>query len=168
MDKLVNNYTGVLLNPDNIKLHRFYFDEMCRLIGIKCVYRAPRENKHYDGYGELDSFFYEPQIISCIYEENISQKTMKKLGWNSELVDGEIVVSVSYDTFKLQKGSIIILPGAIDNTEGRMFRVLEISNIAIYPASFTCKLGPLWTSTFESSQLDHKHDNFNLLTEEED
>lgn len=167
MDTLENNYTGVLLNPDNIKLHRFYFKEMCRLIGIKCLYRAPRDDKHYDGYGELDSFFYEPQVIECIYEQNIPQKTMRKLGWNSELTEGELVLSVAYDTFKIQKGALFIIPSAIDGAKGRVFQVQEISAISIYPASLTCKVCPLFVSTFEKSQLDHKNNNFSLLSEEE-
>lgn len=163
-----DNYTGILLNPDNIKLNRFYFTEMCRLVGIKCLYRAPREDKHYDGYGELDTFYYEPQPIECIYEQNPNPKTMRKLGWNAELEENELIISVPYDTFRLQEGSVFILPSAYDNTEGRVFRVIEISGIAIYPASLTCKIGPLWKSTFEESQLDHKQDDFNLLAEEED
>lgn len=41
----MDNKYGILLN-DNIKLHRIYFKEMCKLIGIKVVYRAPRPDKH--------------------------------------------------------------------------------------------------------------------------
>ena len=163
-----NNYTGILLNPDNIKLNRFYFEEMCRLLGIRCIYRAPREDKHYNGYGELDTYFYDAQYVDCIYEENPSPKTMKKLGWNSELEEGQLIISVPYDLFKLQTGAMIILPSPYDKTEGRAFRILEISSIAIYPASLTCKIGPLWKSTFDKSQLDHRDNDFNLLAEEED
>ena len=165
---LTNNYTGLLLNPDNIKLNRFYFQEMCRLIGIKCIYRAPREDKNYNGYGELDSFYYEPQLIECIYDEHPNQKTMKKLGWVTELEEQEAIIHVAYDTFKLQVGSIFIMPSAYDNTEGRIFRVLDISSIAIYPSSVTCKIGPLWKSTFEKTLLNHTDNNFSLLAEEEE
>ena len=44
---------GVLLNGNNIKLHRNYFKQMVKLIGINVIYRQPMENKTWDGYGEL-------------------------------------------------------------------------------------------------------------------
>ena len=47
------NY-GVLLTPD-ILLHRKYFEEMVKLIGINVIYKAPRKDKHYSDYGEIES-----------------------------------------------------------------------------------------------------------------
>ena len=38
-----NEKYGLLLNS-NIKLHRQYFREMCRLLGINVLYRAPLPN----------------------------------------------------------------------------------------------------------------------------
>lgn len=75
-----NKDTGLLLNASNIKLHRQYFSEMVKLIGIQVLYRAPREGKTYNGYGELDTFYYEPIKIGCIFNEHPTQWTMKKLG----------------------------------------------------------------------------------------
>lgn len=72
--------TGLLLNKHNIELNRMYFKQMTDLLGIKVLYRAPREGKDYNGYGELDSYYYEPIIESCIFDEHPTQKTMKKLG----------------------------------------------------------------------------------------
>ena len=43
-----------LLLTDDIKLHRNWFKEMCKLIGIKVIYRAPRPDKHYTTYAEID------------------------------------------------------------------------------------------------------------------
>ena len=80
-----NKDTGLLLDKQNIELQRFYFEELVRLKGINLIYRAPRENKSYNGYGELDTFFYDPIVVGCIFEEHPNQWTMKKLGWNSEL-----------------------------------------------------------------------------------
>lgn len=42
---------GKLLTPD-IKLHRKYFDEMVKLLGIQVIYRAPRKDKHWTNYAE--------------------------------------------------------------------------------------------------------------------
>lgn len=161
--------TGLLLNPTNIKLHRQYFKEMVRLIGINVQYRAPREDKHYSGYGELDSFFYEPITIGAIYDEHPSQKTMKKLGWNAELQKEPIIISVPYDTPKVQSGALIELPSGLDGAESRLFRILRMSNISIYPASITCEIGPMWANTMEKDEVDNfQKSNFNLLSEEEE
>lgn len=160
--------TGILLNPVNIKLHREYFEEMTRLIGIQVIYRAPRENKTYNGYGELDTYFYEPTLTGCIFQEHPSQWTMKKLGWNSEVSEGASLIDVPYDLPRLQRGALFIIPSGIDNAEGRLFRVERMKTEAVYPASITCEIFPVWASEFEQSQLDFSKDNFNLLSDEEE
>ena len=75
--------TGFLLNPNNIKLQREYFEQMCRTIGIFVIHRAPRPDKTYNGYGELDSFYYEPTRTGCIFDEHPTIWTMRKMGWNA-------------------------------------------------------------------------------------
>lgn len=163
-----NKDTGLLLNSNNIKLHRKWFEEMTNLLGIKVLYRAPRPNKHYDGYGELDSFYYEPEVIGCIFEEHPTQKTMRKLGWNAELSTELSIIHVPYDLKELQKGALFIIPSGLDNAQGRVFRVVEMSTISVYPASITCQIGPVWENTFENSQFVFNDKNFNLLVEDED
>lgn len=160
--------TGLLLNPNNIKLHRQYFSQMTKLLGINVIYRAPREGKSYSGYGELESFYYEPILVGCIFNEHPNQWTMKKLGWDSELQEGVSLITVPYDLDRLQVGALFIVPSGIDNTEGRVFRVLRMSTISVYPASIVCEIAPVWKNTFESAQFDHKLDNFSVLAEEVD
>lgn len=160
--------TGILLNPTNIKLQRKYFEEMVKLLGIIVIYRAPRENKHYNGHGELDSFYYEPIKVGCIFDEHPNQWTMKKLGWASELQESVSIIHVPYDVPKLQSGSLFIVPSGLDDAKGRLFRVTTMSSIAVYPASIACQIGPVWETKFEDSQLTHKNDDFNLLTTDED
>lgn len=70
---------GLLLTPD-IKLHRKYFEEMTKLLGIKVVYRAPRTDKHYTTYTEIDSNFEKAEVIGCIFDEHPEQQTLKKMG----------------------------------------------------------------------------------------
>lgn len=36
---------GILLREKNIKLQRYYFDQVVKLIGIQCIYRAPIDGK---------------------------------------------------------------------------------------------------------------------------
>lgn len=161
--------TGLLLDPENIKLHRLYFSQMCQLLGIKVLYRAPIDSsKQYNGYGELDSHYLPAISVNCIWDEHPSEKTMKKLGWNTELADTTAVIHVPYDLQGLQAGCLFIIPSGLDNTTGRVFKVLRMTNIAIYPASISCELGPMLKNTDEKSTIqDFKHTNFNLLEGEE-
>lgn len=159
-----SNY-GILLNTD-IKLHRQWFIEMCNLIGIKVIFRAPLPNKTYNGYGELNSFFNLPKLVGCIFEEHPSQQTMKKLGWVSELQESSSIIHVPYDLEGLQQGALFIIPSGIDNAVGRLFRVVKLTNSIIYPASIVCEIVPEFESEFEQSNLTYKHSNFNLLNED--
>lgn len=164
-----NKDTGLLLNPQNIKLQRLYFKQMLDLHGLRVLYRAPRESKEYDSRGELDTNYYEPIPIKCIYNENPTQQTMKKMGWNAELGKGSVIVTVPYDTPKLQVGSLFEIPAALDDAKARVFKVIKMETIAIYPAAITCELGPMFKNDMEKSQVaDYSKSNFNIVVEEED
>ena len=159
---------GLLLNEKNIKLQRKYFIEMCRLIGANVVYRAPRPDKHWTTYAEIDSNYYEPTLVGCIFNEFPDQQTMKKLGWNAELDDNVSIISVPYDTENLQVGALFIIPSAIDNAKGRLFRVTKMSTVMIYPASVTCQLVPEYEDTYSKANEIFKVSSFNLLNREDD
>lgn len=163
---MTSNY-GLLLNKQDILLQRNYFNELVSLIGVQVEHRAPRSNKTYTTYGEIDANYYEPQTVGCIFSEHLDQRTMKKLGWNAELSKDASVISVPYDLDGIQQGSLFYLPSAFDNTRSRLFRVVEISSIMIYPASLTCKIVPEYETTFSTNLFDHKRNSFNLLRTEE-
>lgn len=158
---------GLLYNEQNIKLQRKYFNDMLRMIGIEVQHYAMRPNKHYTNYAELALNFEPPVTTGCVFEEHPTQKTMKKLGWNSERQENESVISVPYDLSHLEVGSLFMLPSGIDNTPGRLFRVVEMSNIMLYPASITCKLVPEFESTSPSAHVDYKTHDFALLRGEQ-
>lgn len=160
-----NSNYGLLLTPD-IKLHRKWFDEMVKLIGIKVVYRAPQKGKHYTTFTEIESNYQSPEVIGCIFEEHPTQKTMKKLGWDSELQDNESIIHVAYDTHDIQVGSLFIIPSGIDCTQGRLFRATELAVGIVYPASITCKIVPEWENDYSTIQNEFKHSSFNLLNNE--
>ena len=157
---------GTLLTPD-IKLQRNYFVEMCDLIGIKVIYRAPLPGKHWTLYTEVDSNYNKPQVVSCIFNEHPDQRTMKKLGWVSELDESASIISVPYDLQDIQVGALFIIPSAIDNAKGRLFRVSRMSTIMVYPASITCEIVPEYEDTFMDSKFNHEHNNFNVLVDED-
>ena len=165
MDK---NDTGLLINEKNVKLQRFYFKQAVRLVGIQTFYRAPRKDKHYNGYGELDAFFYEPYKTGVIFEEHPTVWTMKKLGWDTELQEGETLIHVPYDVPQLQSGGVFEIPSGLDNTEPRRFRVLKMAASLVYPSEIVCHIAPLYTSNFDKTALTHTDNNFSLLNDEEE
>ena len=101
-----SNYGGLLMGG-NIKLHRKWFKEMCMLIGVKVIYKAPKQSKDYTTYGEIDSRYEQPIAIWCIFEEHPDQQTMRKLGWNSELVPEAVIIHVPYDLPNIQQNWLL-------------------------------------------------------------
>ena len=163
-----NGNYGVLLNGSDIKLHRKWFEEMCNLIGIKVLFYAPKENKHWTTYAEIETNFEVPKLIGCIFEDHPNQYTMKKLGWDSELQEEASLISVPYDLVGLQTGAIFIVPSGIDNTKGRVFRVVKMRVSMIYPSAMTCEIVPEYEDTFSSGEYSYKDSSFNLLNDEEE
>lgn len=162
----MNSKYGFLLNND-IKIHRKYFDEMVRLLGIQVIYRAPRKDKHWTTYAEIQSNYQDPIVIGCIFDSHPDQKTMKKLGWISELQDSSSLIHVAYDTPDIQVGSLFIIPSGLDDGKGRLFRCVRLSNSIVYPASVTCEIVPEYENTYPTTNNDFKHTSFNVLNEED-
>jgi hypothetical protein len=162
-----NNY-GLLLNKD-IKLHRFYFKEMVKLLGINCQYQAPMGNKHFNKLGDLDTDYYPKKTVGCIFQEHPDQKTLKKMGWVTELQESSSVIHVPYDLEGLEVGALFFVPSGIDNTNPRLFRVISMQNIMIYPASITCEIAPEYLSSDEKVLTrDFSKTNFNMLLDLEE
>ena len=93
---------------------------------------------------------------------------MRKLGWNSELSEGLSVIHVPYNLQGLQAGCLFVVPSGIDNTKGRVFKVIRMSTISVYPASVACEIGPVFETSYEkSTTTDFKTTDFNLLNEED-
>lgn len=159
---------GLLLNND-IKLHRGYFDEMIRLLGIQVIYRAPLADKHYTTYAEIESNYAEPILVGCIFDEHPTQQTLKKMGWVAELQQDSSFIHVPYDLPNLQQGALFIVPSGIDNAKGRLFRVVSMSTSMVYPASITCEIVPEYENTYvPETNDDYVHSTDNLLNEEQE
>lgn len=159
---------GLLLNND-IKLHRGYFDEMIRLLGIQVIYRAPLPDKHYTTYAEIESNYAEPILVGCIFDEHLTQQTLKKMGWVAELQQNSSFIHVPYDLPNLQQGALFIVPSGLDNAKGRLFRVVSMSTSMVYPASITCEIVPEYENTYvPETNDDYVHSTDNLLNEEQE
>lgn len=159
---------GLLLNQKDILLQRSYFNELVTLLGVQVKHRAPKPNKHYTTYAEIQGNYFDAVQVGCIFVDHPDQRTMKKLGWNSELSTEASIISVPYDLEGIQQGSLFYVPSAFDNTKERLFRVVELSSIMIYPASLTCKIVPEYETTFSPNLFDHKTNSFNLLNDEDE
>jgi hypothetical protein len=164
---MTNNY-GLLLNKD-IKLHRFYFKEMVKLLGINCQFYAPLNNKHYDKLGDLRTDYSAPLKVGCIFQDHPDQKTLKKMGWVAELQENSSVIHVPYDLHGLQTGALFEVPSGLDGAPPRLFRVISMQNIMVYPASIACEIAPEYQTTDELvNTRDFSKTNFNLLVDLED
>jgi hypothetical protein len=162
-----NEDTGLLLNKKDILLQRTYFKQMLKLRGIVVLHCAPKDKtKNYDTHGELTTQYEDPVKTACIFEEHPNQWTMKKLGWDSVLQEAVSLIHVPYDLQGVQAGSLFIIPSGLDNTKGRVFKVIRMSNIAIYPSEIICEIGPVFEDTVEQSSLHNfANTNFNLLND---
>ena len=136
-----DNKYGMLLTPE-IKLHRKYFLEMAKLLGIQLIYRAPLPGKTFDEHGDLNANYYPGQVVFGIFQDHPDQKTLKKMGWVAELQENSSIIHVPYDLPNLQVGALFIIPSGLDKAEGRVFRVISMQNIMVYPASITCEIAP--------------------------
>lgn len=163
-----NQDYGILINS-NIKLHRRYFQEMCKLWGINCWYKAPLNNKDYNTQGDLETAYSLPIKVGCIFQDHPDQKTLKKMGWVAELSDSSSIIHVPYDLQGLQVGAIFTIPSGIDNAPGRDFRVISMQNIMVYPASIACEIAPEWQDTMPANEVhDFKNSTANVLVDNED
>ena len=162
----MDNRYGRLITPD-IKLPRKWFDEMVRLIGIQVVYRAPRKDKHWTSFAEIESKYQPSIVIGCIFDEHPTQQTMKKIGWVSELQKDSSLIHVAYDTPDIQQGALFIVPSGLDDGKGRLFRCVKLTNSIVYPASIACEIVPEYEDTYQNTNNDFTHSSFNLLNEED-
>ena len=162
----MDNRYGRLITPD-IKLHRMWFDEMVRLIGIQVVYRAPRKDKHWTSFAEIESNYQPSIVVGCIFDEHPTQQTMKKIGWVSELQKDSSLIHVAYDTPDIQQGALFIVPSGLDDGKGRLFRCVKLTNSIVYPASIACEIVPEYEDTYQNTNNDFMHSSFNLLNEED-
>ena len=79
------------------------------------------------------------------------------------------MIHVPYDLPGLQVGALFNVPSGLDNTEGRLFRVIGLQNIMIYPASITCEIAPEYLDSEEQTLIqDFSKNNFTVLVDHED
>lgn len=142
---------------------------MTKRYGINCIYRAPLASKEFDDHGDLDSRYYPPETVACIFQEHPDQKTMKKMGWIAELQESSSIIHVPYDLPHLEVGALFEVPSAIEGAKNRMFRVISMQMTMIYPASIACEIAPEYADTVEIRELhDFRNDTNTILMDNEE
>ena len=58
---------------------------------------------------------------------------------------------------------MFILPGALDGAKGRVFKVISMETIGVYPASILCEIAPVYEDSFDRGKISHTDDDMNLL-----
>ena len=169
MSKDVKDY-GILINEKNITLHRMWFKQCVALHGINCKYKAPLVNKDYDVHADLQTGYAPEMVVGCLFEEHPNQKSLKKAGWVAELQESSSMIHVPYDLPNLQVGALFEVPSGLDHSKGRVFRVISMSNIMIYPASITCELALEYESVNEQHLVTtaNEKEDMPLLIDRED
>lgn len=163
-----NRDYGLLLNKD-IKLHRTWFKQMTKLYGINCIYKAPAKNKTFDQHGDLQTAYEKGMLVGCIFQDHPDQKTLKKMGWVAELQENSSIIHVPYDLPGLEVGAQFIVPSGIDHAKGRVFRVISMQTIMVYPASIACEIAPEYYSVDEQHiTKDFTQNNFTTLIDYEE
>ncbi len=69
----------------------------------------------------------------------------------------------------LQVGALFTIPSGIENSPGRIFRVISMQNIMIYPASIACEIALEYDDTVEKASIkDFSDSNFTVLRDNEE
>lgn len=145
-----------------------WFKQMTKMLGINCIYKAPKPGKHFDIHGDLDADYQKGEVVGCIFQEHPDQKTIKKMGWVAELQEGSSIIHVPYDLKDLQVGCLFYIPSGLDDGKARVFRVISMQTIMIYPASIPCEIAPEYFDLDEPNiHNDFDNRNLNLLKDNE-
>ena len=158
---------GLLVQEDAKRL-RAYFDEMAKLIGQHVLHKAPKPDKHYTDYTEIESNYGDWVETDVIFDEYPTQQTLKKIGWYSEGTETQPILHASWNLQHLQQGSLFLIPSGIDGAEGRLFRVTKMTNIMQFPDRCYCYLVPEYKTTNRKSQQDYSNGGMNYLRSDED
>ena len=77
------------------------------------------------------------------------------------------MIEVPYNLKDLEIGALFIVPSGLDDAKGRVFKVISMQNIAVFPVSITCEIAPVYESTFDRQQMQHEDNNMNLLLDDD-
>jgi hypothetical protein len=131
-----------LLGSD-LEIFRDYFKEALQFYGIPARYYQIKPGETFNESAELKAGYYDPKRIRVIFNQVPTVRTLKMLGWVTELdMDVQPIVDVMFDLPGLQVGCLISIKDPL-NKKGRLFKITKMSVGILYPASVTCQLVPI-------------------------
>lgn len=125
---------------NDAKMQRKYFNEMLDFYGIPAQYFQCKPGKKYNSVGEMKDCFFDPIRTKVLFDQVPSIKTLKKLGWVTELDQQQPLVHVKYDLPGIEQGCVFSIKDPLKENEGRLFRITKMSMGIIYPANITCQI----------------------------
>lgn len=129
-----------LVNSD-AEIFRKYFKECLDLYGIPSLFFQKKETiKDFTTLGEMKNNYYDPIETHVIFESTPQVRTLKKLGWVTELDKEQPIVHVEYNLPGISRGCVFKIKDPISLTDGRLFRITKMSTGILYPASISCQL----------------------------
>lgn len=141
-----------LLNRQDSKIFRGYFNEMCKLIGISVGYQYVTK-KELTIHSEDNSELSMPIRIDILFDENPNIDTLNKIGWVSELNDQKpIIANLPYNTPNLTVNARIIVESIDGVARPRVFRIIKIQSDLEFPDAYTCALVPVFDQYTQKNQ----------------
>lgn len=125
---------------NDAKIFRYYADEALDMYGIVSQYYQCKPGKSFTTLGELKSCYYDPIRTKVIFDQAPQVRTLKKLGWVTELDSQQPIIHVKYDLPGLEVGCLFNIKDPLAVSSGRMFRVTKMSVGILYPATVTCQV----------------------------
>ena len=141
-----------LLNRQDAKIFRGYFNEMVKLIGQSVAYQYVVK-KELTIHSEDNSLLSAPIRIDILFDENPQVDTLNRLGWVSELNQQRpIVINMPYNTPKLTVNARITIESVDGVARPRVFKITKIVSDLEFPDAFTCAIVPVFDQFKQKNQ----------------
>lgn len=128
---------------NDAKIFKYYADEALDLYGIPCQYFQCKPGKSFTTLGEMKSCYYDAVWTKVIFDQAPNVKTLRKLGWVTELDEQQPIVHVKFDLPGIEIGCLFNIKDPLRVDKGRMFRITKMSVGILYPATLTCQLAAI-------------------------
>lgn len=141
-----------LLNRQDAKIFRGYFNEMVKLIGQSVAYQYVVK-KELTIHSEDNSLLSAPIRIDILFDENPQVDTLNRLGWVSELNQQKpIVINMPYNTPNLTVNARVTIESVDGVARPRVFKITQIASDLEFPDAFTCAIVPVFDQYVQKNQ----------------
>lgn len=141
-----------LLNRQDAKIFRGYFNEMVKLIGQSVGYQYVVK-KELTIHSEDNSILSAPIRIDILFDENPQVDTLNRLGWVSELNQQKpIVINMPYNTPNLTVNARVTIESVDGVARPRVFKITKIVSDLEFPDAYTCAIVPVFDQYVQKNQ----------------